>query len=115
MDRLSCLHVAGTKGKGSTCAFAESILRRGYGLRTGLFTSPHLVDVRYDHNLTLCTFSAAAAYTVVNIPRERIRLDGKPLERDVFARYFWDTWDRLHATTQVRTTRAWHVRGWSDG
>ncbi len=35
------LHLAGTNGKGSTCAFAESILRRA-GLRTGLFTSPHL-------------------------------------------------------------------------
>ena len=35
------IHVAGTKGKGSTCAFAESVLRaRGY--RTALFTSPHL-------------------------------------------------------------------------
>lgn len=31
--------------KGSTCTFSESILRN-YGLRTGLFTSPHLVDVR---------------------------------------------------------------------
>ena len=40
---LRCLHVAGTNGKGSVCAFAESILRRG-GLRTGLYTSPHLVD-----------------------------------------------------------------------
>ncbi|MDK2972162.1 MAG: dihydrofolate synthase / folylpolyglutamate synthase [Candidatus Sumerlaeota bacterium] len=35
------LHVAGTKGKGSTCAMAESLLR-AHGLRTGLFTSPHL-------------------------------------------------------------------------
>jgi folylpolyglutamate synthase len=47
VKRLSCVHVAGTKGKGSTCAFVESILRRGYGLRTGLFTSPNLVHVRY--------------------------------------------------------------------
>lgn len=36
------LHVAGTNGKGSTCAFAESLCRE-HGLRTGLFTSPHLV------------------------------------------------------------------------
>ena len=40
---LRCLHVAGTNGKGSVCSFAESILREG-GLRTGLYTSPHLVD-----------------------------------------------------------------------
>lgn len=37
------LHVAGTNGKGSTCAFMESILRTA-GERTGLFTSPHLVS-----------------------------------------------------------------------
>lgn len=48
--------VGGTNGKGSTCAFIESILRQS-GYRTGLFTSPHLVDVR-----------------------ERVRISGKPLE-----------------------------------
>ena len=36
------LHVAGTNGKGSTCAFAEAALRAA-GLRTGRYTSPHLV------------------------------------------------------------------------
>jgi dihydrofolate synthase / folylpolyglutamate synthase len=36
------LHVAGTNGKGSTCAFAEAALRAA-GLRTGLYTSPHVV------------------------------------------------------------------------
>ena len=35
------LHVAGTNGKGSTCAFAESALRAA-GMRVGLYTSPHL-------------------------------------------------------------------------
>ncbi|MBN2582091.1 MAG: bifunctional folylpolyglutamate synthase/dihydrofolate synthase [Planctomycetes bacterium] len=39
------IHVAGTKGKGSTAAMIEAVLR-GHGLRTGLFTSPHLVDLR---------------------------------------------------------------------
>lgn len=39
------IHIAGTNGKGSVCAFLESILREA-GFRTGLFTSPHLVDVR---------------------------------------------------------------------
>jgi dihydrofolate synthase / folylpolyglutamate synthase len=37
------IHVAGTNGKGSTCAYIESILRAA-GLTTGLFTSPHIVD-----------------------------------------------------------------------
>jgi len=40
---LRCLHVAGTNGKGSVCAFADSVLRAA-GHRTGLYTSPHLVD-----------------------------------------------------------------------
>ncbi len=54
------LHVAGTNGKGSVCAMLDAILRAG-GVRTGLYTSPHLV-----------TF------------RERIRLDGEMIsERDV--------------------------------
>jgi dihydrofolate synthase/folylpolyglutamate synthase len=39
---LRCLHVAGTNGKGSVCAFAESVLRTS-GHRTGLYISPHLV------------------------------------------------------------------------
>ena len=42
---LKIIHVAGTNGKGSVCAFlADMLTARGY--RTGLFTSPHLVDVR---------------------------------------------------------------------
>jgi dihydrofolate synthase/folylpolyglutamate synthase len=42
--RYRILHVAGTNGKGSTCAFASSILRQA-GLRVGLYTSPHLLRV----------------------------------------------------------------------
>ena len=41
-NRLRFVHVAGTNGKGSTCAMLESIYRAA-GLRVGLFTSPHLV------------------------------------------------------------------------
>lgn len=39
------IHVAGTNGKGSTCAMIDAIARSA-GIRTGLFTSPHLVDYR---------------------------------------------------------------------
>lgn len=39
------IHVAGTNGKGSTCAMIDA-LGRGLALRTGLFTSPHLIDYR---------------------------------------------------------------------
>ena len=41
-ERLRFIHVAGTNGKGSTCAFLESVYRTA-GFRTGLYTSPHLV------------------------------------------------------------------------
>ena len=44
-ERLRFIHVAGTNGKGSTCAMLESIYRVS-GLRLGLFTSPHLVSFR---------------------------------------------------------------------
>jgi len=42
---LKCIHIAGTKGKGSTCAFIAYILREA-GFKTGLYTSPHLQDFR---------------------------------------------------------------------
>src|SRR5881296_2812779 len=41
--RWPALHVAGTNGKGSTAAMVEAVLRAA-GYRTGLYTSPHLVD-----------------------------------------------------------------------
>ncbi len=41
---LRCVHVAGTNGKGSTCAMLASILNSA-GLRTGLYTSPHLLRI----------------------------------------------------------------------
>ncbi len=63
-DRLRFVHVAGTNGKGSTCAMIESGLRQS-GQRTGLFTSPHLVE-----------------------PTERIRLDGQPISREQFGAAF---------------------------
>jgi len=54
------VHVAGTNGKGSTCAFLDAILLQA-GRRTALFTSPHLVDI--------C---------------ERIRLDGVDISQEDF-------------------------------
>lgn len=44
-DRFPAMHIAGTKGKGSTAAMVESCLRAA-GLRTGLYTSPHLHTFR---------------------------------------------------------------------
>ncbi len=60
-DPMKVVHVAGTNGKGSACAFVESILR-ATGEKTGLFSSPHLVS--------FC---------------ERIRIDGLPVDKSSVA------------------------------
>ncbi len=63
-DGLRFIHVAGTNGKGSTCAMIESGLRAA-GQRTGLFTSPHLAE-----------------------PTERIQIDGVAVSAAQFADAF---------------------------
>lgn len=73
LSSLRIIHVAGTKGKGSTCTFSEAILRE-CGFRTGLFTSPHLIDVR-----------------------ERYRINGIDISEENFLHYFWDCWNQLKA------------------
>lgn len=52
---LSVIHVAGTNGKGSVCAFMESVLRTA-GYKTALFTSPHLMRIneRFRINFQEC-------------------------------------------------------------
>jgi dihydrofolate synthase / folylpolyglutamate synthase len=40
---LNCIHVAGTNGKGSTCALLQSVFKHA-GYQAGLYTSPHLID-----------------------------------------------------------------------
>lgn len=52
---LRVIHVAGTNGKGSVCAFIEAILRKA-GYKTALFTSPHLVHMneRFRINFQVC-------------------------------------------------------------
>lgn len=49
-ERIPAVHVAGTKGKGSTCCMIAAVLTRA-GYRTGLYTSPHLV--RYEERFTV--------------------------------------------------------------
>ena len=44
-DQFKAVHVAGTKGKGSTCAMVAAMLGAS-GYKVGLYTSPHLVDIR---------------------------------------------------------------------
>jgi dihydrofolate synthase/folylpolyglutamate synthase len=66
------VHVAGTNGKGSTCAMIASALQAA-GIRTGLYTSPHLVE-----------------------PTERIQIDGKPVTAEEFSSAF----DTVHQASE---------------
>ncbi|QOY92161.1 bifunctional folylpolyglutamate synthase/dihydrofolate synthase [Paludibaculum fermentans] len=66
------IHVAGTNGKGSTCAMLERAVRES-GVRTGLYTSPHLVE-----------------------PTERIRVNGVPATQQEFAAAFTE----VHETAE---------------
>ena len=63
-DSFQVIHVAGTNGKGSVCAYLASVLREG-GYRCGLFTSPHLVKIN-----------------------ERFQIDEVPVEDELFLRAF---------------------------
>jgi dihydrofolate synthase / folylpolyglutamate synthase len=70
---IPCAHIAGTNGKGSTAAMLESILRAA-GLRTGLYTSPHLERIN-----------------------ERIRLNGQSISDEDFAA----AWTRVQSTIEA--------------
>lgn len=63
---VKVVHVAGTNGKGSTCAMVDAVAR-ACGTRTGLFTSPHLVHYG-----------------------ERIRVNGKPVPEEAVAAFLTD-------------------------
>jgi dihydrofolate synthase / folylpolyglutamate synthase len=81
--RIRTIHVAGTNGKGSVCATLEAVLR-AKGLRTAVYTSPHLVDFR-----------------------ERFLIDGAPVAPERIVE-FVDKWtpevERLGATFFEATT-----------
>ena len=62
-DKLQVIHIAGSKGKGSTAALVASVLTHA-GYKTGLFTSPHLIT-----------------------PRERCRIDGELISKTDIAFY----------------------------
>lgn len=76
VDSLQIIHVAGTKGKGSTCAFTESILRN-HGYSTGFYSSPHLISVR-----------------------ERFRINGEPISESIFSHHFWKLYKTLYSAKE---------------
>ncbi|KAJ7507962.1 FolC bifunctional protein [Mycena galericulata] len=82
LNALNVIHITGTKGKGSTSAFTDSILRETRPeWKTGLYTSPHLVAVR-----------------------ERIRINGKPLSEEDFAKFFFEASLMGPSQKRVETT-----------
>lgn len=64
-DKLKCIHVAGTNGKGSVCSIINSVLTQA-GFKTGLYTSPHIFE-----------------YT------ERIKINQQEISKDNFASYVY--------------------------
>ncbi|CAI7600689.1 unnamed protein product [Penicillium glandicola] len=82
INRLNVIHVAGTKGKGSTCAYVDCFLRRhavrnGIKRKIGLYTSPSLW------------------------PRNRIRIDSNPLPEDIFAKRFFEVYKGLSLDSKM--------------
>ncbi|MDO5538526.1 MAG: folylpolyglutamate synthase/dihydrofolate synthase family protein [Eubacteriales bacterium] len=65
---MKIIHVAGTNGKGSVCAFLSSMLVKG-GKKTGLFTSPHLVKIN-----------------------ERFQIDNVPVSDEEFLKAYEEVW-----------------------
>ena len=65
-DKLKCIHVAGTNGKGSVCAMIAAVLETA-SIKTGLYTSPHIFE-----------------YT------ERIKINGSEISKEDFANYIFD-------------------------
>ena len=74
--RIPAIHIAGTKGKGSTAAMCASVLSQ-QGYRTGLYTSPHL------HSF-----------------RERISVDGTPVSEKEFADLLEQVWPALMGVSE---------------
>ena len=77
--RLKVVHVAGSKGKGSTAALIASILTHA-GYKTGLFTQPHLIT-----------------------PRERCRIDSRLISEEDFAQYVARLKPSIEAMTELES------------
>ena len=80
IHKLKYVHVTGSKGKGTTCFYVESALRK-HGLRTGLFVSPHIQN--------LC---------------ERFRINGKSISKETYLKHFRVVWDVLQDIKQRKVS-----------
>jgi dihydrofolate synthase/folylpolyglutamate synthase len=82
-DRLRILHVAGSKGKGSTSAMLAAVLSQA-GYRTGLFTSPHLDRVEERIQIDGTSIASADLAEVLGEIREAVEDPADPLAATFF-------------------------------
>jgi dihydrofolate synthase/folylpolyglutamate synthase len=84
-QKFKSIHVAGTNGKGSTCAMLASILKEA-GYKVGLYTSPHLFDYR-----------------------ERIKINGKDIPKREFTRIIERIRKRIRSRNREETPTVFEV------
>ena len=87
------LHVAGTNGKGSTAAMLDAVLRAA-GYRTGLYTSPHLVDFAERIRIDGCTIPRSTVVALVAELRADLAAAGIALTHFEFATLLACEWFR---------------------
>ncbi len=93
-ERIPAVHIAGTKGKGSTAALLDSVLQAS-GIRTGLFTSPHIEQ--FEERMRVCGHMPH--------PDQLTRLVARLCE--VLQQAEMDTSDRIPTFFEVTTLLAW--------
>ena len=71
LNNLKFIHVAGTKGKGTTCVYTSALLHHCYSANVGLFLSPHVLDIR-----------------------ERIQINNEKISKEIFTKCFFDIYSR---------------------
>ena len=93
-DRLKCIHVAGTNGKGSVCAIIASVLRAS-GMKTGLYSSPHIY--KYTERIKILTGLTPTYFSnirtsshIEKLPSIRERDD---IPDEIFAKYVFEICD----------------------
>ena len=94
-DKLKCIHVAGTNGKGSVCAIIAGVLQNA-GMKVGLYTSPHIFE--YTERIQILSPSSA-----FQAPSPTIGEKDREISQDDFAKYVFEICDiadknKIHLT-----------------
>jgi folylpolyglutamate synthase len=120
-NKLNVIHVTGTKGKGSTCAFVQSIINQykipiilsnqtssnldnndinpidQLNASRSLSTNSIQTEAHSINSVDLSKITKIGLYTSPHLKtvRERIMINGKPISEELFTKYFFDIWNRL--------------------